>query len=185
MDIKDWRKSSAKDKSPKDEDVSPVRKYYGRRFEDYVGEQIRDAQARGEFDNLPGAGKPLSFLSEASFAGDKSIAYHLLKNNGYAPQEIELAKEIRTERERIETRLAKVRHQGRHLRSRRVPPFASEKRAYNATVEKAAAEYERVLRELNRKILTLNVSAPIPLHLVPFQIEQLVQQFKNDCPLFS
>ena len=183
MDIKDWRKSPERDKLPTEEDVPTARKFYGRQFEDYVSEQIREAQERGEFDNLQGAGKPLRFLDDA-FAGDKALTYHVLKSNGYAPQEIELAKEIRVERERIETRIAKIRHQGRQLRSRRVPPFASEKRAYNAAVEKAAAQYEKALRELNRKILTLNVSAPLPLHQTPLPVEQLVQQFRNDCPLF-
>jgi DnaJ homolog subfamily C member 28 len=183
MDSKDWRKSRERDKLPKEEDVSAVRKFYGRRFEDYVSEQIREAEARGEFDNLQGAGKPLSFLDDTS-TGDKRVAYHLLKSNGYAPHELELAREIRNERERIEARLAKVRHQGSQLRNRRVPPFASEKRAYNAAVEKAATEYERALRELNRKILTLNVSAPVPLHQPPLPVEQLVQQFRDECPLF-
>ena len=183
MDSKDWRKSPEKDKLPKEEDVSAVRKFYGRRFEDYVSEQIREAEARGEFDNLPGAGKPLRFLDD-TLTGDNRVAYHLLQSNGYAPQEIELAKEIRSGRERIESRTAKVRHQGRQLRNRRVPPFASEKRAYNAAVEKTAAEYERVLRELNRKILTLNVSAPVPLHQQLLPVEQLVQQFKDECALF-
>jgi len=39
--------------------------------------------------------------------------------------------------------------------ARRVPPFASERRAYNAFVEKTADEYDKALRDLNRKILTL------------------------------
>lgn len=183
MDSKDWRKSSERDKLPKEEDMPAPRKFYGRRFEDYVSEQIREAEARGEFDNLQGAGKPLSFLDDTA-TGDKRVAYHLLKSNGYAPQEVELAREIRKERERIEARMAKVRHQGRQLRSRRVPPFASEKRAYNAEVEKAVAVYDRALRELNRKILTLNVSAPVLLHQPLLPVEELVQQFRDECPLF-
>nr|HET6903833.1 DUF1992 domain-containing protein [Ktedonobacteraceae bacterium] len=180
MDSKDWRKSS---KQPREEDARTTGKYYGRRFEDYVNEQIREAMERGDFDNLQGTGKPLTFL-ENTYAGDKALSYHLLQSNGYAPQEIELAKEIRTERERIEAKLAKIRHQRANLRSRRVPPFPSEKRAFNAAVEKAAAEYERALRELNRKILTLNVSAPILMHQTPLPVEQLVQQFRDECPLF-
>jgi len=182
MDSKDWRNYS--DTQRKDEEAATIRKYYGRRFEDYVSEQIREAEARGEFDNLPGVGKPLRLLDNV-YAGDKALGYHLLKSNGYAPQEIELAKEIRVERERIETRVAKIRHQGHHLRSRRVPPFPSEKRAFNAAVEKTAAEYERTLRELNRKILTLNLSTPALMHQTPLPVEQLVQQFRDDCPLFS
>jgi hypothetical protein len=39
------------------------RKPAGMRFESWVERQIREAQERGEFDNLPGAGKPLSSLT--------------------------------------------------------------------------------------------------------------------------
>src|SRR5205823_783118 len=88
MDSKDWRKSSNK---PSDEaEPATRRKYYGKRFEDYISEQIREAEARGEFDNLPGTGKPLN-LDDDSHAGDKAMGYHLLKSQGFAPQEIELA----------------------------------------------------------------------------------------------
>ena len=182
MDSKDWRNYT--DAQRKEEEALTIRKYYGRRFDDYIGEKIREAEARGEFDNLQGAGQPLRLL-ENIYAGDKSLSYHLLKSNGYAPQELELAKEIRAERERVEAKVAKIRHQGQHLRSRRVPPFPSEKRAFNITVEKTAAEYERVLRELNRKILTLNLSTPVLMHQTPLPVEQLLQQFRDDCPLFN
>jgi hypothetical protein len=39
------------------------RKPAGVRFESWVERQIREAQERGEFDNLPGAGRPLPGLS--------------------------------------------------------------------------------------------------------------------------
>lgn len=182
MDFTDWRNSP--DKTPKDKETSPIKKYYGKRFEDYIGEQIREAQARGEFDNLRGAGKPLNFADNLH-AGAKAMGYNLLKSNGYAPKEIELAKEIRTEFERIEAKIAKVRHQGRTLRARRVPPFASEKRAYNTTVEKTAAAYEQVLRALNSKVLTLNLMAPVMMHQTMFDVEKLLQDFRKDCPLFE
>src|SRR5205085_11860321 len=63
MEYKDWRKSP--DKRPEDSEQEPpkVRKYYGKKFEDYISEQIREAEARGEFDNLQGAGKPLNLDS--------------------------------------------------------------------------------------------------------------------------
>lgn len=38
------------------------RKPAGTSFESWVDQQIREAQDRGEFDNLPGAGKPLTDL---------------------------------------------------------------------------------------------------------------------------
>jgi DnaJ homolog subfamily C member 28 len=181
MEYIDWRKSSEKikiEKNPSDDEIRRRNK----RYRDYVEEQIREAQERGEFSNLPGAGKPLS-LDEETYAGDKALGYHLLKSNGFAPTEVELTKEIRTERERVVARLARVRRQGKLLRARRVPAFASERRAFNNTVEKAANDYDRTLRDLNRKILTLNLMAPAAMHLPPLEVEQLVQEFRASCPL--
>jgi DnaJ homolog subfamily C member 28 len=182
MEFKDWRKSP--DKRPTDSEPPTVRKYYGKKFEDYISEQIREAQARGEFDNLQGAGKPLN-LDSNSYAGDKVMGYSLLKSNGYAPREIELAKEIRIEYERAQAKMARLRHQSRTLRSRRVPPFASEKRAFNSSVEKAAVEYERTLRKLNSKILTLNLMVPPVMHKALFEVDKLVQDFRDECSLFD
>jgi DnaJ family protein C protein 28 len=155
-----------------------------RRYYNYVEEQIRDAQERGDFDRLPGSGKPLDLASDY-YAGDRAQGYRLLKSNGYAPFEIELAKEIRNEVKRMESRLARVHNQGQKLRSRRVPPFPSEKRAYNAAVEKMSSEYAATLRELNRKILTLNVSAPSLMHRPLFDVERQVHDFRAANPLFE
>jgi DnaJ family protein C protein 28 len=184
MDFTDWRKTPDGQTADSETSRSRAKKYYGRRFEDYIAEQIREAEARGEFDNLRGIGKPLN-LDENLYAGDKAMGYGLLKSNGYAPKEIELAKEIRSELERMETKLAKLCHQGRTLRSRRVPPFASEKRAFNNSVEKTALEYERVLRELNSQILTLNLMAPAVMHQPVLDVEKLIQNFREACPLFD
>ncbi len=182
MDFKDWRKQP--DTNKKEQEIPQVNKFQGKRYHDYVEEQIREAQERGEFDNLQGAGKPLH-LDDNLYLGDKAMAYGLLKSNNYAPAEIELAKEIRTESERTEARLERLRRQGRTLRTRRIPPSASEKRAYNSSVEKAAAEYEHTLRELNRKILTLNLTTPSAMHQPLFEVEKLVQQFRESCPIFK
>jgi hypothetical protein len=43
--------------------VVTERKPAGMRFETWVERQIREAQERGEFDNLPGTGKPLPGLT--------------------------------------------------------------------------------------------------------------------------
>jgi DnaJ homolog subfamily C member 28 len=180
MEYIDWRKSSEKIKTDKKISADEVRRR-NKRYRDYVEEQIREAQERGDFSNLPGAGKPLN-LDDDTYAGDKAAGYHLLKNNGFAPAEVELAKEIRTERERAEAKLTRVRHQGKILRARRVAPFASERRAFNNSVEKAASEYDRTLRELNRKILTLNLTAPAAMHLPMLEVERLVQEFRASCP---
>jgi len=182
MDFKDWRKSP--DNMEEEQEAPKIRRYRGKQFFDYIDEQIRDAQERGEFDNLPGSGKPLN-LDDALFAGDKALAYSLLKQNGYAPPEIELAKEIRSQFEKAQAKLEKLRRQRNSLRTRRVPPFESEKRAFNHAVEKTTAEYDQLLRELNRKIFKLNLSAPSSMHMSMFEVEKLVQEFRTSCPLFD
>ncbi|SRR6266487_507236 len=182
MDFKDWRKSS--DKTNEESQAPKIGKYRNKRYFDYIEEQIQEAQARGEFDNLQGTGKPLK-LDDNFFTGDKAVAYSLLKSNGFAPREIELAKEIRSEYERAEAKLSKLRHQRKRLGARRVPPFDSEKRAFNHAVEKAATEYDQLLRQLNRKILNLNLITPPAMHMPMFEVDKLVRQFRTSCPLFD
>src|SRR6266851_4794002 len=155
MDFKDWRDLA---RNPgEEEQTRRPNKLSGRQYQHYIEEQIQKAVARGEFDNLPGTGKPLN-LEDDALTGDKAAAYRLLKHNGYAPPEIELLKEIRRENERVEQQLNRLRSQARNLRARRVSPFPGEKRAYNDAVEKATAAYEEKMRALNRKILTFNLS---------------------------
>jgi len=58
----------------------------------YVAEErIRAAAERGEFRNLPGAGKPLDLDADANIPPELRMAYTLLKNGGYleAPSEQE------------------------------------------------------------------------------------------------
>ncbi len=67
-------------------------------FEKIVEERIRIAQEKGEFDDLPGNGKPFPADNVSSVPGDLKLAYKILKNADCIPPEIELKKEIvRTE----------------------------------------------------------------------------------------
>jgi DnaJ family protein C protein 28 len=184
MDFVDWRKSPDKIKIEAEEPKAKTDRYRGRAYMHYIEEQIRQAEERGEFANLPGFGKPLN-LENNVYAGDKAMGYNLLKSNGFAPAEVELIKEIRSERERAEAKISRLVRRCKTLHTRRIPPFPSEKRAFNHAVEKAAEEYEATLRGLNRKILTLNLSAPSAMHQTMLQVESLVQNFRQSCPLYE
>lgn len=59
-----------------------------------VEEKIKEAMEKGEFDNLPGKGKPVDLSEYFKTPEDLRIAYDLLKNAGIIPQEITLKKEI-------------------------------------------------------------------------------------------
>ena len=63
-------------------------------FEKIAERRIMEAQMRGEFDNLPGAGKPLSFDDDANVPQDLRLAYKILKNAGCLPPELEIKREI-------------------------------------------------------------------------------------------
>lgn len=67
-------------------------------FETIVEERIRKAQEKGEFNNLPGAGRPLNLSHDQHIPEDLRLPYKILKNADCLPPEIELKKEIqRTE----------------------------------------------------------------------------------------
>ena len=65
-------------------------------FTQIAEEKIREAQAKGEFDNLSGKGKPLNLDEDNHVPQELKIAYKILKNSGYIPPELELQKEINT-----------------------------------------------------------------------------------------
>ncbi len=59
-----------------------------------VEEIIRNAMARGEFDDLAGAGKPLDLSAYFDTPEEIRMAYSVLKSADILPQEAELLKEI-------------------------------------------------------------------------------------------
>ncbi|MGE5525676.1 MAG: DnaJ family domain-containing protein [Rhodospirillaceae bacterium] len=64
-------------------------------LESLVEERIRDAQARGEFDDLPGTGAPLELDDDRLVPEDLRVAYRVLKNAGFVPPEVEALRDMR------------------------------------------------------------------------------------------
>jgi hypothetical protein len=58
--------------------------------------RIRDAMARGDFDNLAGRGQPLRLEDLSKVPEDLRAGYILLKNAGVLPEEMQLRKEMVT-----------------------------------------------------------------------------------------
>ena len=71
-------------------------------FDKLVEEKIRRAQEAGEFDNLPGQGKPLVIEDDSLVPAELRAGYRILKNAGYVPQEVTLRKEIHSVQQLIE-----------------------------------------------------------------------------------
>jgi len=65
--------------------------------------KIAEAMARGEFDDLPGRGKPLVPEDDlAAVPAELRMAYKILKNAGFVPPEVELRREIVSLRELLD-----------------------------------------------------------------------------------
>ncbi|PIJ49123.1 hypothetical protein BL250_14330 [Erwinia sp. OLTSP20] len=63
-------------------------------FIDRLAEQhIIDAQRKGEFDDLPGAGRPLELDDDSQVPETLRVAYRILKNAGFLPPELQMQKE--------------------------------------------------------------------------------------------
>jgi hypothetical protein len=64
---------------------------------DRLAEQrIQEAELRGEFNDLPGAGQPLQLEEDNPFIpSELRTAYRVLKNAGYLPEEVCLLRDIR------------------------------------------------------------------------------------------
>ncbi len=57
---------------------------------DLISAKIREAEARGEFDNLPGAGKPLPHVDNPKDA----VIDRIIKEAGGVPEFVSLSKEM-------------------------------------------------------------------------------------------
>lgn len=56
--------------------------------------KIEQAIRRGELSNLRGSGKPLKLENDAHVPAAQRMAYRILKNSGYVPEEVLLRRNI-------------------------------------------------------------------------------------------
>ncbi len=58
-------------------------------FDEWAEQHIQKAQKNGDFDNLPGYGRPLRLDDDSTVPEDLRVGYRLLKNAGYLPEELQ------------------------------------------------------------------------------------------------
>jgi len=113
--------------------------------------RILEAMERGEFDDLPGKGKPLNLEDEDPMVPEElRMAYRMLKNAGLLPPELELRKEIL----RLQDLLDAVRDEGERRKRRRDLDFKLMKlntmRRKPVFLEGLPEYKEKVLNRLSR-----------------------------------
>jgi hypothetical protein len=94
--------------------------------------KIREAMDEGAFDNLDGAGRPLSLDENPYEDPAQRMAHRILRNNGFAPAWIEEGKEIDAEIRRLQT------------------------------ADRNSDDYRRRVDALNRRIADFNLKTPVP-----------------------
>jgi DnaJ homolog subfamily C member 28 len=67
---------------------------YGPNWDTLIERQIRDAMDTGKFKDLPNQGGRLP-LDDNPYAGERDMAFHILRNAGVAPPWVEADKEVR------------------------------------------------------------------------------------------
>ena len=92
-------------------------------FERNADEKIQEAIAKGEFDNLPGKGKPLDL--DAYFATPEHLrmAYSILKSAEVIPEEMDLLKEIEALRNSLESSTDELRKTIQRKLSEKITSF--------------------------------------------------------------
>ena len=115
-------------------------------------EKILAAVRRGEFEDLPGSGKPLALEQDISIPEELRVGYRLLRNAGCLPPELSLRREIREveallQQAEADVERAAIRRRLQLLRVR----LAASGREINLLVE-AGAYREKLIQKLTGEI---------------------------------
>ena len=123
-------------------------------WERAVDKQIREAEARGDFDDLPGRGQPLRI---ESWDEEWGLAYHVLKQAGETLPWIALGKDIDAAREKLGRMLHDVPKIPREERPRARERYLREA----AALDKMLEEYAFIvpIRQLERGRLPSHIAA--------------------------
>ena len=71
-------------------------------FQKMIEKRILEAQKKGEFDDLPGSGEPISVEDDSHVPEDLRLTYKILKNANCVPPEVQLRKDIRKMEDMLE-----------------------------------------------------------------------------------
>jgi len=126
-----------------------------------LDEQIRRAISEGQFDNLPGKGKPLDLNQNPYEDPAWRMAFNMLRSSGYTLPWIETRKEIEVEYEEIKKSFA------------RTWTWRCEALGQNQPYEMVEDEWQRALKSFKEKIANLNK------RIFVYNLEVPYDQFKR------
>lgn len=120
---------------------------------DLIEKKLQEARERGDFDNLPGAGKPLDLSENPFVPPDWQMAYRMLANSGFAPEVVEIDKALRETMAELAASLDRFAARWGWLSPAERQARLDERAAF-------LRRYEEDVRALNSRIHSFNYSAP-------------------------
>jgi hypothetical protein len=141
-------------------------------FEGAIEQIIREAQERGLFDNLAGAGKPLE-LEDDSAAGDWAMAFRMLRSAGETLPWIALGKEIEADQARLGADLERT--------AERLRPLRPDPEAHELERRHLRERYLAAAAALDKKLFLYNAQVPsfrldkgrLPRHAAELRFDRL------------
>jgi DnaJ family protein C protein 28 len=126
-------------------------------------EIIQRAMQAGEFDNLPGKGKPLKLDENPHEPAEWRTAYNLLRSNGYSLPWLELRKEIEEALDRA-----------------RQDASASWRSGDPVLWQKQQTTFTQRIATLNQRIFQYNLQTPSPIfHRLPLDAGRELEMIKD------
>ena len=123
-------------------------------WESLIDQKIREAMEQGEFDDLPGKGKPVDTSVNPFEDPELRLAHRMLRNAGFAPSWIEERKDIDAEFENARRQLSRVWTVLQNALG------TENERSVRGRWEKALTSFREQAAELNRRIVKWNLKVP-------------------------
>ena len=114
-----------------------------------VEDIIREAMERGDFDNLPGKGKPLDLREDPLLDPITAIVNRIVRENGCSHPLLEARKVIEADAEECRAELA---------RAWRARQLSADESAWQRAVD----SFRQRVKQINRDIRLFNLKAPSP-----------------------
>ncbi|MFN3929534.1 MAG: DnaJ family domain-containing protein [Thermoflexus sp.] len=132
---------------------------------EWVEQKILEAIRRGEFDHLPGKGKPLHLEENPYLEPGLAIAYHILRQNDARPEWIEadlaIRRGIEAARRDLQRTMRWREEALRALEGKTDARSRAERKWIEEEWERALRAFARRIAELNEQVFLYNLKVPI------------------------
>ncbi|KAF5473737.1 hypothetical protein F2P56_005699 [Juglans regia] len=130
-----------------------------------VEQRIWHSMEEGQFENLPGKGKPLNLSTNPHADPAEDTLYRILSKNGCAPEWVELNKEIRSQISEWRSTLKKA--------------WANRCNGDHSTWIESSEALKAQLRDINNKVFRYNLIVPFGRQMFGLQWEKEMDRVKE------